>query len=161
MIENKRIILVGKAASGKDHFRKKLENRGFKYSVTYTTRPKRQGEVDGADYSFIDQSAFESLLNKVDYFYEWVKFNEWYYGTPNHEWNNSDIFIMTPSGVSKIKPEDRKSSFIIYIDIPIEIRKQRLSLRNDADSVDRRIEADENDFKEFTDFDIRITDHNF
>jgi hypothetical protein len=33
----KRIILVGKAASGKDNLRKRFEDQGFKYGVTYTT----------------------------------------------------------------------------------------------------------------------------
>ena len=52
MRNHKRIILVGKAASGKDHLRKKFESRGFKYAVTYTTRPPREGEIDGKDYLF-------------------------------------------------------------------------------------------------------------
>ena len=46
----KRIILVGKAASGKDHARKVLEAYGAKYAVSYTTRPPRENEVDAKDY---------------------------------------------------------------------------------------------------------------
>ena len=38
-----RIILCGKAASGKDHLRKILEGRGYRYGVSYTTRPPRDG----------------------------------------------------------------------------------------------------------------------
>ncbi len=53
MRNHKRIILVGKAASGKDHLRRKYESRGFKYAVTYTTRPPIEGEVNGKDYFFI------------------------------------------------------------------------------------------------------------
>jgi dephospho-CoA kinase len=69
---------------------------------------------------------------------------------------------MTPSGIGKLHAADRKSSFIIYIDIPVDIRRERLSERNDnSDSIERRLSADDNDFKTFTDFDIRITDHNF
>jgi hypothetical protein len=40
--------------------------------------------------------------------------------------------------------------------MPEEIRKQRLLLRSDADSVDRRIEADEAYFKDFSNFDLII-----
>ena len=68
---------------------------------------------------------------------------------------------MTPYGVSKIKPEDRKNSIVIYFDIPLEERRERLMKRSDAVSVDRRLEADEQDFENFTDFDIRITNSNF
>jgi len=156
-----RIILCGKAASGKDHLRQILEGRGFTYGVSYTTRPPRDGEVDGRDYYFIDESEFQSLIDEK-FFYEHVSFNGWLYGTSREQWyETDDVFIMTPSGISKIKIEDRKSTFIIYIDIPIEVRRERLSKRSDADSVDRRLQADDNDFKHFTDFDIRINDHKF
>jgi guanylate kinase len=156
-----RIILCGKAASGKDHLRKILEGRGFKYAVSFTTRPPRNGEVDGKDYFFIEESEFKDLIEQ-NFFYEHVAFNGWLYGTSKEQWyDTDDIFIMTPSGINKIKTSDRKHSFIIYIDVPMDIRRERLMMRNDADLVDRRIIADESDFEGFNDFDIRITDHNF
>ena len=69
---------------------------------------------------------------------------------------------MTPTGISKLHAADRKHSFIIYLDIPIEVRKARLSERNDnSDSIDRRLAADEKDFENFTEYDIKLTDHNF
>ena len=157
-----RIILVGKAASGKDHLRKILEGRGFKYGVSYTTRPPRSGEIDGKDYYFLEESEFQSLVEQ-GFFYEYISFNGWLYGTSKDQWNQTDdIFIMTPSGIGKIHAADRKHSFVIYIDIPQEIRRNRLMGRNDNnDSIERRLEADERDFLNFTDFDIKITDHNF
>ena len=157
-----RIILCGKAASGKDHLRKILEGRGYNYGVSYTTRPPRKGEVDGKDYYFLEENEFKTLIEQ-GFFYEHVTFNGWYYGTSKEQWfNTDDVFIMTPSGISKLHAADRKQSFIIFIDIPIDIRRERLSQRNDnSDSIERRLEADDNDFSTFTDFDIRITDHNF
>ena len=44
---NKRIIIVGPAAAGKDHLKKKFKERGFELDVSYTTREPREGEVDG------------------------------------------------------------------------------------------------------------------
>lgn len=157
-----RIILVGKAAAGKDHLRKILEGRGFKYGVSYTTRPPRPGEIDGRDYYFLEENEFKTLIDS-GFFYEHVTFNGWYYGTSKEQWfQTDDVFIMTPSGISKLHAADRKHSFIIYIDVPVEIRRQRLSERNDNnDSIERRLEADERDFIGFSDFDIKITDHNF
>jgi guanylate kinase len=157
-----RIILCGKAASGKDHLRKILEGRGFKYGVSYTTRPPRKGEIDGKDYFFLEENEFQTLVEQ-GFFYEHVAFNGWSYGTSKEQWFvNDDVFIMTPSGIGKLHAADRKSSFVIYIDIPVDIRRERLSERNDnSDSIERRLSADDNDFKTFTDFDIRITDHNF
>lgn len=157
-----RIILCGKAASGKDHLRKILEGRGFKYGVSYTTRPPRKGEIDGKDYFFLEENEFQTLIEQ-GFFYEHVTFNGWFYGTSKEQWfTTDDVFIMTPTGISKLHAADRKSSFIIYIDIPTDIRRERLMERNDnADSIERRLEADDRDFENFIDYDIKITDHNF
>jgi guanylate kinase len=158
---HKRTIIVGKAASGKDHLRKIFESRGFKYAVTYTTRPPRDGEINGKDYNFITNDDAENLINS-GFFYEHVMFNGWVYGTSVSQFHTDDLFVMTPSGVSRIKPEDRKNSFIIYVDIDKDTRKERLSIRNmPGDNMDRRINADELDFAEFTDYDLRITNPDF
>jgi guanylate kinase len=157
-----RIILCGKGAAGKDHLRKILEGRGFRYGVSYTTRPPREGEIDGRDYYFLEETEFQDLIEQ-GFFYEYVTFNGWYYGTSKEQWfETDDVFIMTPTGISKLHAADRKHSFIIYLDIPIEVRKARLSERNDnSDSIDRRLAADEKDFENFTEYDIKLTDHNF
>jgi dephospho-CoA kinase len=69
-----------------------------------------------------------------------------------------DTFIMTPSGIKKLHPSDRKNSFIIFMDIPEEIRRERLKIRvMPGDSLERRIEADKKDFEDFIDFDLKIT----
>jgi guanylate kinase len=161
MKNHKRIILVGKAASGKDNLRKRFESRGFKYAVSYTTRPPREGEVDGKDYIFISDDEAKVLIES-GFFYEYVIFNGWVYGTSVTQFHTDDLFIMTPAGISHIKPEDRVSSFIIYIDIYMFIRKKRLADRMmPGDTLTRRIEADELDFMEFNDYDLRITNEDF
>ena len=161
MRNHKRIILVGKAASGKDHLRKRFESRGFKYAVSYTTRPPREGEVDGKDYIFISDDEAKVLIES-GFFYEYVIFNGWVYGTSVTQFHTDDLFIMTPAGISHIKPEDRLTSFIIYTDIEMSTRMIRLANRNmPGDSMDRRIEADEVDFMEFNDYDLRITNEDF
>jgi len=160
MKKHKRTVLVGKAASGKDYFRKVLENRGFKYAVSYTTRPPRAGEAEGKDYFFLEKEEFEKMIENGE-FYEHVTFNGWYYGTTREQFFNEDIFIMTPHGISKIQSEDRENTFIIYLDMPYEEREKRLMLRSDADTVERRLVADEKDFENFTTFDVRITNTDF
>ena len=158
---HKRIVLVGKAASGKDYMRKQLEDKGFIYGHSYSTRPMREDEIDGEDYYFISETEFE-IMKISDAFYEVAEFNGWFYGTTQEQFFNDDIFIMTPSGVCQIKAEDRKRTLVIYIDIDAKTRMERLLARNmPGDSVKRRIEADENDFKDFTDYDICISSPSF
>jgi guanylate kinase len=74
--QHKRIILVGKAASGKDNLRKRFESRGFKYAVSYTTRPPREGEIHNEDYIFITDELAQKMIDEGN-FYEYVEFNGW------------------------------------------------------------------------------------
>ena len=158
---HKRIILAGPGASGKDHMRKLLESKGFKYAVSYTTRPPRPGEVDGKDYFFLSQEQCQSMKDN-DEFYEAIDFNGWTYGTSNKQFYEDDVFIMTPSGIAHIKPDDRNTSFIMYFDIDEAIRKERLEARvMPGHSVEARLQADRDLFEGFSDFDIKITDPNF
>ncbi len=152
----RRIIIVGKGGSGKDHLRKELERFGLKYCVSHTTRPPRDGEEDGIDYHFIAQRQANMMLNN-DEFYESVVFNDWTYGTSIKEFYSSNLFIMTPSGLAKMKPADREKSFVVYLDIDEDVRKERLLKRNDVDNVERRLNADHLDFSNFTDYNHSIT----
>ena len=157
-----KIILVGKAAAGKDHMRKILQGRGFKYGVSYTTRPKREREIDGEDYYFIEESEFkEGIENNI--WYEWVEFNGWFYGTTVKQFNEEcNLFIMTPKGISHINSVDRKKCTIIYLDMSDMVRAARLSERGDNnDSIERRMYHDDIDFKDFTDYDLIINNSNF
>ena len=156
----KRVVLVGKAGSGKDYARKLLTDKGYSYGISYTSRPPRIGEVDGVDYFFLSEEKFQEMIND-NQFYEHVSFNNWYYGTSVEQIHTQDVFIMTPHGVSKLKPEDRKESLVVYFNIDENTRRERISLRSDADKVVRRISADREDFKEFDDFDYCVNDAAF
>ena len=157
-----KVILVGKGASGKDHLRKILEGRGFIYGTSYTTRPPREGEIDGHDYFFLTEDEFKKY-REGNFWYESVQFNGWWYGTSYSQFKvECNLFIMTPKGVSHINPIDRKECTIIYLDIPEEIRRERLEARNmPGDTIERRIKADEKDFSNFKDYDIIINNSNF
>jgi len=156
-----KIVIVGKAASGKDYLRKRMIQQGAKYGVSYTSRPPRPGEIEGVDYFFTSKEDFETLIteNKL---IEYQQFNGWYYGMTYDTFNESDCMILNVDGLSQLPVEIRKQCFVIYVDIDMEIRKKRLSERNDMDdSITRRIAADEEQFKNFNNYDFRITNPDF
>ena len=161
-MNKKRIILCGCAASGKDYARKIIEtNTDAKYQTSYTSRPPRAGEVNGKDYHFMDQEEFAMLIDE-NFWYEFVTFNGCYYGTSKEQLKNGKLFIMTQHGISLVTPEDRKESIVVYFDIDEVIRRERLITRKDKDdTIERRLKADHNDFNDFKDFDIRITEAEF
>lgn len=60
--------LMGKSSSGKDTIFKELlksdkENGELRTIVPYTTRPIRDGEMEGVEYHFTDEDGFAKLIN--------------------------------------------------------------------------------------------------
>ena len=53
----------------------------FAYSVSYTTRPPRRGEVQGQDYHFVTRERFLSLVEE-GFFAEYAQVHANLYGTP-------------------------------------------------------------------------------
>jgi guanylate kinase len=153
---NKKIILVGPAASGKDYIKSELVKLGYVGDVAFTTRPPRINEINGVDYHFVTEEKFDNL----DLF-ESVEFNGWKYGKTRESWDKSDIFIMTPAGIGKLSPKYRNKSFVILVDVDEIERIKRLKMRNDtSDSIERRIKADEIDFRKFANFDTVLFNFN-
>jgi guanylate kinase len=157
-----KMILVGPGGSGKDYLRKKLENKGWKYGVLYTTRPMRAVEKYGVDYFFVNDQQFNDLKETSQLVENSTFANNWQYGTSLDTWSNCNLFVMSPNSLRQIKEQFTLNDvFVIYLNTPEEVRRARLMSRQDADSVDRRLYTDRVDFENFVDFDIKIIDHNF
>lgn len=154
-------VILGKAASGKDYLRKRMMQKGAKYGVSYTTRPPRNGEKEGEDYLFTTEDDFLKRIRNNE-FIEYQQFNGWYYGMTKEVFDACEVMILNVEGLAMLAPEIRNQCFVIYIDIDQEIRIERLGARKDVDdAIMRRILADEEQFKNFIDYDIRITNPDF
>src|SRR6187549_1028642 len=57
---------------------KKVPN--LSYSVSFTTRPPRNGEVDGREYFFVTRNQFERMV-AANEFLEWAHVHSKMYGT--------------------------------------------------------------------------------
>ncbi len=57
-------VLSSPSGAGKTTLAQRLlaSDPGFTLSVSATTRPPRQGEVDGQDYTFVDDAAFDAMV---------------------------------------------------------------------------------------------------
>lgn len=53
---------------------------GIQVSVSHTTRERRNGEVDGVNYHFVDVAAFEAMIERGEFF-EHARVFDNYYGT--------------------------------------------------------------------------------
>ena len=160
--KTEKLLICGHSGSGKDFLLRQLKERGLKASIKVTTRPKRKNEIEGVNYYFKTLNQFESLdlLVSQDFFND--KGELWKYGILKEDFNNSQAFILTPDEVRQLTPEVRKNCFVVFLDIDRSIRESRISNRQDQnDSIKRRLDADEIDFKNFTDYDLKITDPEF
>lgn len=78
------VVISGPSGVGKGTVRKALFNmpkHNLVYSVSMTTREKREGEVDGVDYYFVSKEEFIQR-RKEGKFLETAEFVGNYYGTP-------------------------------------------------------------------------------
>lgn len=154
-----KLAIVGKSCSGKSTIAKMLGEYGLHVAITYTTRPKRDYEVDGVDYHFVTESQFIDMDDRANII-EAKNFNGWWYGMGRGEFNKSDIFIITPSAVKEYRDfcnNCGEKLVILYIDANAKLRIERSANRADVDDVNRRFVADELDFNDYNDWDIRIT----
>lgn len=76
------IIIVAPSGTGKSTLIKRLkeEFRSLHWSVSFTTRPMREGEVDGKHYFFISKEEFLKKKETGD-FIEWAEVHGNLYGT--------------------------------------------------------------------------------
>lgn len=76
-------ILSSPSGAGKTTISRMLLERDgeIHLSISVTTRPMRPGEVDGKDYIFVDQAAFDRMVEE-EHFLEWATVFGHSYGTP-------------------------------------------------------------------------------
>jgi guanylate kinase len=77
------LVLSSPSGAGKTTLSRMLlkADRGVELSVSVTTRLKRQGEIDGRDYHFIDRARFDAMVKAGDLL-EWAEVFNHCYGTP-------------------------------------------------------------------------------
>lgn len=156
-MQNKRIILCGPSACGKNYIRERFVEKGYSIDVSYTSREKRLGEIDGLDYKFLSKEQFEKKIQDGE-FYEWVQYNDNYYGTGLREFYTNEVFIMETDGIKHIKTKDRLTSLVIFVNTPEDIRIKRMKEERkwNDETINKRIKTDHLKFDNFTDYDLMI-----
>ena len=62
------VALIGEAGSGKDTILQDLlQNSNFNEIISYTTRPPRDGEINGKNYFFISPEEFLDKIQEILY----------------------------------------------------------------------------------------------
>jgi len=136
----------------------------FYFSISATTRKKRENEIDGKDYYFITHQEFEKMI-KQDELVEWQKIYDDYYGTPVSEINKATengktiLFDVDVLGALNIKKKFPEKAITIFIDVPnIEVLIERLKNRKteSVDTLKKRLERVDMEMKQKNLFDYIV-----
>lgn len=107
---------------------------GVSYSVSYTTRAPRNGEVDGVDYFFVAPEEFQELVTAGE-FLEWARVHSNFYGTSREQVSKemaagSDIILeVDVQGAASIRKILTDSVSIFILPPSFEVLRQRLIAR--------------------------------
>jgi len=138
---------VGESASGKSTIEKQLVNYGYSKIVSYTTRPMREGEVNGIDYHYISEEDFLYHL-KINFFAEYTIYNGWYYGIAHEDCLDNSVVVVEPHGFRQLLKIPNLHIKSFYIQVPERVRLKRMVDRGDnLMEVFRRIFSDQGLFQ--------------
>ena len=143
MKKEKLIIIAAPSGSGKTTIVKELlslEELNLGFSISLTTRVKRDNEINGKDYHFVSVSDFKEKIRNND-FIEWEEvYKNVYYGTTKSEIQRLNVeeknivFDMDVVGGLNIKTQFPKTSISIFIKPPglIELKRRLINRKTES-----------------------------
>ncbi|MDC6480282.1 guanylate kinase [Flavobacteriaceae bacterium] len=171
MFKGKCIIFSAPSGSGKTTLVNHLLNQkelNLSFSISATTRQKRDGEVQGKDYFFKTKSDFKKLINNSEFLeYEEV-YDDVFYGTLESEVikqleTQNVIFDIDVIGGIRLKEYFKNNALSIFVKAPsVKELKKRLSSRNkdSNESIEARIQKAQKEIEKESEFDLSIINNN-
>ena len=135
----------------------------MEFSVSYTTRKPRKGEVNGRDYFFVDEETFKRMIEEND-FLEWARVYGNYYGTSRSQVEKAlregrdlllDIDVQGALQVKKNMPE----AVLIFI-MPPSLKELERRLRkrgtDDEKTIEKRLKVAREEIKQAVHYDYIV-----
>ena len=142
-MNGKLFVISGPSGSGKTtlvaHVLSKVEN--LRFSVSFTTRSMRPGEIRGEHYEFVSREEFLDMIER-DCFAEWAEVHGNFYGTPRAgiqkyiETGVDVILDIDVQGAKRLRGVFEDAVFIFVVPPSIEILERRLRDRKSEEARD-------------------------
>ncbi len=150
---------------GKDALLDRMKDSGLPYhfTVTATTRPMRENEIDGRDYQFVAPDRFKQMIDG-DELLEWAEVYGNYYGVPKAQVVDAieegrDVVIkIDVQGAATIRKKAPGGVFI-FLEAPnLQELSDRLTARmtESSEALKRRIETAAQEMDQAPSFDYRV-----
>jgi guanylate kinase len=162
----KLIVISAPSGSGKTSIFKKsnaiLANLFF--SISYTTRQPREGEVDGVDYLFTDEQQFRQMIEEHQ-FLEWAEVYGNFYGTSKEFIRRSQldgkivVLDIDVQGMLQLKKVSELDAIFVFITPPsLEELSKRLINRGteDVSSIQKRLDNAEYEMTFMNGYDYQV-----
>lgn len=166
------LIISSPSGAGKSSLAGELVklDPNMSFSVSFTTREKRPGEVEGKDYYFVDIKSFKMLIEKGEML-EHAKVFGNYYGTPkaavgkNLSKGKDVVFDVDWQGSDKIRESKFSKNVISIFILPpsiLELEKRLLARRQDSvETVSNRMSEAKNEIEQWTKYDYVLVNNKF
>lgn len=137
------LVLSSTSGGGKSTIYRALLEKGdpFAFSVSATTRPPREGEVDGVHYRFITEGEFNEMIEK-DALAEWAAVHGNKYGTPRRYVDEAldegkiMIFEIDVQGAAQLKEAYPDDVVLVFISSPSAKETERRIRSRGANTED-------------------------
>jgi guanylate kinase len=160
------LILSSPSGAGKSTLTRNLttEDADIRLSVSVTTRPRRQSEIEGVHYRFIDKDDFVALRERGDLL-EWAEVHGNFYGTPRKPVEQAlaagqdMMFDIDWQGTRQIVDRMREDVVSVFVLPPsMEELKARLERRAEdtPDVMARRLENARDEIAQWGGYDYVI-----
>jgi guanylate kinase len=163
-------VISAPSGAGKTSLCKELIDffPALRHSISYTTRSARNGELDGRDYHFIDQSTFDQMV-AANAFAEWAVVHGNYYGTSLQTLQQalqagSDILLeIDCQGAMQLKNSLSQATFIFIMPPSLdELRRRLVGRETDTnDVIEQRINNAAAEIEEATWYDHVVVNEEF
>ncbi len=136
------LVIAGPSGVGKSSVIKALTERmAFHFSVSWTTRQRRVGEVDGVDYVFVERRQFERAIADGG-FLEWAEYSGQLYGTPRaavleHIDRGEHVLLdIENDGAGQVKRAYPDAVLVFILPPSLDELERRLRTRGDTPDED-------------------------
>ncbi len=163
-------VVSAPSGTGKTSLCKELvaSIRDVRYSVSYTTRPRRAPEVESEHYHFVDKKTFRAMV-EADEFLEWAEVYGHCYGTPRQplrQWRQEGIDVLLDidtQGAAQIRQRDPGAVSIYLLPPSLAVLRQRLQNRqSDApEEIARRLKKAKEEVKAYKEYKYVVINDDF